>query len=132
MHHFAVDERRTAQTLHAVQASVQVDHRTAAGPLMQAINILRDHQAHHALLLKRGERPVSHVAARVSYGGPAKPAARPVALTDRGALQEITVLDGRAVEPAPSCVAVGSDARAGTDARASQRHHFRVAGKKRL
>ena len=61
----------TRQALHAVQSPVQVRYLSAAGPLVQPVDVLGDQQFDTALAFKSRQGQVGPVRPRIAYRRPA-------------------------------------------------------------
>ena len=99
-----------AQADHPIQPAMEFQHRSAAGLLVQSIDILSDDQGNPVQAFKMRQRMMA--AARIGEADPrpAEKAPRPVALPRGRGTQEVVVIDGFRLLPVAVAVAVGRDA----------------------
>ena len=109
-----------ADATHAPDGSVQFDHRTAAGLVVQAVDVLGDHGRHPASALERGKDAMAGVGFGTPHGLPACVAARPVAPAHRLRAEEGLVLDRLGMQPFTVRSAVGRQSAARAEAGAGQ------------
>ena len=105
----------------AVQLKDQLGRQSR--PLVQALDVLRDHRRQLALLVQSDERVVPGVRARVAHGGPAFDLLPPVLDASRLARQEFLEVDGPVARPDPVRAAEVRHARLGRDAGAGEADH---------
>ena len=99
---------------------MQVDHPTAAGLLVEAVDILRDEAADPAGPLEGGQGPMRGVRSGAGDAGPSQEAARPVAAPRVVVLDEFREANGRPGLPGALLVAVPGQSRGRGAARAGE------------
>ena len=93
LHVVALFARAATEAAHLGQRAVQLDDPTAAGAVVQAIDVLGDHAGQRPGRLQRRQRAVGGVGRGGPEARPADGGARPVALPDLTPPQKGVVLD---------------------------------------
>jgi hypothetical protein len=125
--------RKTGVAIEAhdlVDAAVQFEHLAAAGPFVQAIDVLRHQGQQVAGLLQPRQRQMGGIGLRAGHGGVADHAARPITLAHGFEAAKFRTLGGRRATPHAIAAAVIGNAGGGADAGARQHENAPVGVKK--
>jgi hypothetical protein len=103
--------------------AVQLQHATAAGPLVKPVDVLRDHREQATRGLELRQRPVGGIGLGRQHGGNGGSLVAPVLAPRLVAGEELLVLDRSKALPHPARAAEVGNAGFGAEPRAREGHN---------